>query len=1101
MIKKSVFVPVLLVFLATTLFASDVNPDSIIMSANALQGKVNALSSNVCAIGGGLNAGDVYSTPNLDGVQSTIDNAVSTAARLKSEIESIRRYMPEYKPKPGTAVNAIAPSIAGNKQSQEFVSVLIKNNMDKLQEMNKYIEQLTNDFNNNTLKFAVKTFAKYFDWSKGAAVGILYEKVYAKITRTKTEAETDIEIQKQIKDEIKQLRDEASKDLEARIKRDKETLAQLIEIGERIKVLSGNVDSLISSNPDLFGTGGGVTDEAIITYIKKLKEDEEKKKQDDRIGRLQSNSMGAESILLTMKNETLIMDDVVRFEKWANDLAALAQAAQANNTVAAADDLMGKKVSVDSRISEKQPSVEGAVSIARVLSAKWSALDWKSYTPDSAAVYQARYTAASGKYQSSINSAKAAVEAMQAASDSINAAWQGVKSNVEAGAGEVEKMRGVIDGKPDQQSTNSTYFQANFSGSSLAAQSKALEEALAEQAKLTAELGAAQAAFNEACSYYTWYMKGQSMFEYPVADADYVQAPYPSSAYAKNDREYPIIPAEEYETKHKQAMAYRLQIDVLLNRLVDAGARVRTAAGTPWTNVEVASEGAAKDKKIADMEAILKLHASMIKKAEELDKSMEEYAKNAKENRDKAETAIKSVLAELDSYLSKKMKNSDLQKVLDMEGGLRGDAAVIASPDKKITALFEQVAPKKEAALKKWPNDAQPLIKSVFVNSFQVKEGADEFSLMKDNLRSGRYITFSGHAEPFYLTITKYNGAYDHYTGAPVKEVTVEINGVQFKAKTVKDTSYSVPWEYSYEPKQDEVLNVKIYAQDNKGNITAREDMVSFKVKFSYNSVKNIAQQRLDKLKEAYESENIPMFMSQIGDGYYGDRYALEQNLRDFFRTADNIRVEPVVDFAQVDGDRLIVNFHWNKSFTGPSGTVTQKEFESVLLDKSDKDKVIKATPTLFGAFSNMAPGTGSLARSGMAVLVPDNSVSAPVSNKYNFEEASFFDQPSDPYDIWCEPWGAPTILLNPARNVGIMDMGIKSLDTLASVPADRASYNYDLMSSGITMVAGHCYALTIQNRYFAAFEVLETPLVPADTVYKIRIAYRFQPNGTPAMK
>lgn len=128
-------------------------------------------------------------------------------------------------------------------------------------------------------------------------------------------------------------------------------------------------------------------------------------------------------------------------------------------------------------------------------------------------------------------------------------------------------------------------------------------------------------------------------------------------------------------------------------------------------------------------------------------------------------------------------------------------------------------------------------------------------------------------------------------------------------AEMAKDGAF----EYRFDAETGRTYEMTVKAMDTTGKSNEPEDM-AFELTVTAESMMDLVEQTLSKLKTAYEDENDRQFMQYVSDDFRGDSATLEMALRKDFAALDDIRIDFTIVSAVFHNNRYHAAVQFNRN-------------------------------------------------------------------------------------------------------------------------------------------------------------------------------------------
>lgn len=338
------------------------------------------------------------------------------------------------------------------------------------------------------------------------------------------------------------------------------------------------------------------------------------------------------------------------------------------------------------------------------------------------------------------------------------------------------------------------------------------------------------------------------------------------------------------------------------------------------------------------------------------------------------------------------------------------------------------------------------------------------------------------------------------------------------KAKLAKDGSF----DFTFEPQIDETYDIYVKAMDTavKSNDV---DATHKKLKIMDGDIYAFIEKTLQALKEAYQAENGPAFMSYVSDNFTSDPDTLNIALRKDFTLLEDISIDfSINSVAEADGhyyasvryNRRVISTKTGENFHDLGVT----EFGFTLGKKGALLYSMK-NPLIFGVSDpeNVAQGSVLSSENGNVLIVNDDNslTTGPVSvigqgggmvrkgiftlgivhqYGYRFVDDTYTENSSGA-DIYQNQDTLMVINGNASRDLGMV--GLESIDR---APSEGYQLNavYDQLSN--PKYDGHTIALKLNDGNYALIEIQPGyTLPPPGGGYMLKqYRYKYNPNHSP---
>ncbi|MCD4812480.1 hypothetical protein K8S19_02115 [bacterium] len=1101
---------------------------SICRGSSDIHGRYNAIQGQINAVGV-----QVYDTANVvlsrqalkgaAGLQAGKQKINDLAARCKAisqSLANIRAEIPKYKP---NGVKAVNPYLVAIKKTKAEIkrSVDKKERLDEKQrQTNVVVAKLKKQFKANVVREAVKVFIDHFDFSKGGALRICANHAYARITSAKTEYEKDADILQAQLETIKEFEKEAGTICEDQIKNQKEKTAALEKRLRALENLSGKLDSVLRQYGEIFNNRDGTSEDLLLEYQEQKQAEALDKENKKAVAAVKGQHKSAGSIIQDIKSlKTRLSQTRTNLKPYLDeDYVGKKQKLYAKATIWNVEALMIVVSQLNQEIVKVTKQKEKTTAMLKAYAGLWNRLDKEIREQNITPYYKAvdevnRKSEEAAEWVVSLEGILSAIKNLRGS----------IKSEVENQVGKIEKVKGIMDsdatltvngvraGKNGDVKKSITQFILNNVESPITKAVKAWSGLKEKYESVEKEFADKHKQIDTLLSYGVWYWQGKQVSKNrPNPQAEYVGFPISNRFHGTEKEVFPQLSAADYSRISEEARAIQNKMDkdmleiTMINEEIQQ--YIKTYATTlKWSGDEKGvrirakwyqSSTDKKQKTLKAIEQVFVLYQEIITRAAQRDGEADKYQAQKNEDNQAAQVLLSKLLGQAEKLNGRQTRNEDIEEILEIYDELDTFRKFYGMCRENETML-KKLRDMKEPLITKWKKDSRPVIEDVVIQDQPLNTLQDgTVTVYKNSLVNGK-IVIRGFAKSFYYFHRRTHQKPEFYGGSDVATVFIQVNGDRRTA--VYNKNGNRMFELVFAPLGDETFYISGEAVDKERDHSLQEEFPRIKIKYVHQTYQEIAQALLDKLKESYETKNVALFMRHISDQYYGDRYALEQNLRNFFRNADNIRIQPVVDIAQMDRGIIVINFHWNKSYinTRTNSTVKENQWEVMVISTGVRNQVLKSSATLFGMFSNVLQGEVVQAPlpSGMVTLSPSGD------RLFLFATGHAFVGFDDPHDMLVEPYGVPAILMNHTTPPysGALDLGIVSIDSVTTVPEDNGQY---IGSDGynINPAVGHTYAVrTLDNKY-GLFEVLD--MTGSDDgygsiEYSIRIKYKYQPAGS----
>ncbi|MDD5491765.1 MAG: hypothetical protein PHV60_03660 [bacterium] len=395
-------------------------------------------------------------------------------------------------------------------------------------------------------------------------------------------------------------------------------------------------------------------------------------------------------------------------------------------------------------------------------------------------------------------------------------------------------------------------------------------------------------------------------------------------------------------------------------------------------------------------------------------------------------------------------------------------------------------------------------VKYLYLNGVSFDEGGKKVMLTIDALPNG-LINIKGKAAAGTGKI----GAVTVTTNNKVKWE---------KAKLDKDGTF----DYSFTAQPDKTYDIYVKIMDTRGKTNNVDDTYK-RVVVSPVKMRDMVQQVLDGLIDAYQNENAAKFNTFISENFAADKNILDRAVRKDFSAFDKISLRYTLNNVTMDTKgNISVSLTFNRTVTSSqSGQTLSDTGVTEFLFRSGEDgpKVYAMKfPLIFGLSdtSEIATGQVTIGNSGTLITVSETgavgsgsgagasggtgSSGTQASMTYNnvtwpgwsFESLSLSNGTKT-----TESWGASFITgdfglygdnhhLVTGTGVTYVDMGVRSLSAVTSAPA--SGYTTSLGSDNIE--AGHCYVFKLPGGAYGAIQIISAT-IPVTT-----IRYKYSASG-----
>lgn len=384
----------------------------------------------------------------------------------------------------------------------------------------------------------------------------------------------------------------------------------------------------------------------------------------------------------------------------------------------------------------------------------------------------------------------------------------------------------------------------------------------------------------------------------------------------------------------------------------------------------------------------------------------------------------------------------------------------------------------------------------LYLNGIAYDESGPKVTMYRDSVPGG-LVTIKGRA----ATTNNKIGAV---------QISVDNKAKWDKARLSDDGTF----DYNFRPEvgKEYVVYIRVIDTTGKTNDIEKTRKV---IVVSGENIQALIKNTLNNLITAYQDKDPMKFMSQVSDGFVGDRANLERAIRKDFTSFDNIMLKYTLNNVSSDSkSKIFVSINFVRMLTSVKSGKTLKdnamtEFVFQLGDQLPKIFSMKY-PLIFGVSDAENVATGTVAQpANQNIIILDNkgdvneapyneakkqvqgeqvgSITAKDVSLNEWESFIFADETSrhGPGDINFFFQGMR--LKNGTR---YKLLGQQSVDDIKEVP-DQGSYT---QYSGIpvqNIAEGQVYALFLTYNKYVVFEIRRVNMP------NVTIRYKYQTNGS----
>lgn len=328
-------------------------------------------------------------------------------------------------------------------------------------------------------------------------------------------------------------------------------------------------------------------------------------------------------------------------------------------------------------------------------------------------------------------------------------------------------------------------------------------------------------------------------------------------------------------------------------------------------------------------------------------------------------------------------------------------------------------------------------------------------------------------------------------------------------------------FEYSFRPDLGKEYVLYIEVMDTAGKTNDIESTRK-EVNLSDQNIMALIRETLDKMIDAYRSEDPNRFMSYVSDDFSGDETNLDRAIRKDFSAFDNIDLRYTVNNIAAGSNGMVyVSINFNRSVISARDgkTYTDRGMTEFIFQLGPERVYSMKNPLIFGLSDaeNVATGTvksgsqdlnlcltatndAGLCESG---ITADSSVISGTTtlrtvNINNFQGFIFADEETTTetnsanitgdFSVMVE--GAMAVFLLVRPGVIVKEKGIISLEQIKT--ADDSGYGTSVMNMP---TVGQSYVFRLSNNTYGAIEI--TNLTISGMGNTATIKYKYQPDGT----
>lgn len=392
-------------------------------------------------------------------------------------------------------------------------------------------------------------------------------------------------------------------------------------------------------------------------------------------------------------------------------------------------------------------------------------------------------------------------------------------------------------------------------------------------------------------------------------------------------------------------------------------------------------------------------------------------------------------------------------------------------------------------------------IRYMYLNKVSYDESGHEVTLYKETMPEGMVVL---------------NGKASVRKGK-IGSVRVTVNDKEKweDAKLADDGTF----EFSFKPELNKEYVIFVEVMNTAGKTNNVEETRK-EVRISDRNIMALIREALDRMIEAYMSEDPGLFMTYVSDEFAGDSVNLDRAIRKDFSAFDNIYLRYTLNnivagangrvYVSLNFSRSVISARDGKTYTdkgmtefvfqmGPARVYSMKN--PLIFGLSDPEEVatgtvnsplnkdnigINSDGSVVLCDTGICDGGNSTVESGPFMLTTTCLDYSCVHQGFIFADGDVTDGSGD---IMME-----TNIIFLATGVTLVDLGIKSIETVTEVPA--SGYTFDHI--GVEFMTGHCFALRLANGKYAVIEILDWTEVSSEPlVARARFKYKYQTDGS----
>jgi len=192
-------------------------------------------------------------------------------------------------------------------------------------------------------------------------------------------------------------------------------------------------------------------------------------------------------------------------------------------------------------------------------------------------------------------------------------------------------------------------------------------------------------------------------------------------------------------------------------------------------------------------------------------------------------------------------------------------------------------------------NESSVDVSYLYINSLSFDSTNKELSFSKESLDNG-FLHIRGRANAGTSSIGKVL-------------ITTDGKKTWHKAKLANDGSF----DFSFEPELNKKYNIYVQILDTTGKSNEVDDTHKIVTVLDKN-MREIVNNTLNHLKEAYTDEDLSGFMRYVSGDFTGDDTTLELALRKDFSLFDNIQIDFTINSIAYSGGNYLVGITFSRS-------------------------------------------------------------------------------------------------------------------------------------------------------------------------------------------